>query len=118
MDLTFDFAALRALSSASLPSTAVQAFLSTSPDWMLPQQPSPALERHYRVSTFQQAWALADAIAQWAEAADHHPTLTIGWGRCTVQWSTHDTGGISAKDLAGARASDHFFQALAHGERP
>ena len=36
--------------------------------------------------------ALANAIAEKAEAATHHPDLLVQWGRLTATLTTHDAG--------------------------
>ena len=41
-----------------------------------------------------------------AEAADHHPDLTINYRRVTVVYTTHSAGGLTEKDLAGARMAE------------
>ena len=35
-----------------------------------------------------------------AEAADHHPDLDIRWRTVRVLLTTHDSGGVTDKDLA------------------
>lgn len=48
--------------------------------------------------------ALVAAIADAAEAADHHPDLEMGWpGRIGVRLSTHAIGGLSTHDVDLAR---------------
>lgn len=46
---------------------------------------------------------LVNAIAYRAEAAFHHPDLSVGWAQVTVKLQTHSAGGITEKDLALAR---------------
>ena len=46
---------------------------------------------------------LVNAIGYCAEAAYHHPDLSVTWGRITVKLSTHSAGGITDKDFALAR---------------
>ena len=46
---------------------------------------------------------LVNAIGYYAEAAYHHPDLSVTWGRVTVKLSTHSAGGITDKDFALAR---------------
>lgn len=46
---------------------------------------------------------LVNMIGFFAEAADHHPDLTVSWGRVEVRLSTHSAGGITEKDLELAR---------------
>lgn len=44
--------------------------------------------------------------ADAAESMNHHPDIDIRYTRITVTLSTHDSGGITTKDLALARALD------------
>jgi 4a-hydroxytetrahydrobiopterin dehydratase len=39
-----------------------------------------------------------------AEGMNHHPDLDIRYNKVTVRLSTHDQGGITAKDFVLARA--------------
>jgi 4a-hydroxytetrahydrobiopterin dehydratase len=60
-------------------------------------------------SNFQTAWAFATAVADAAEAANHHPDiLAHGWNKVRVTISTHSAGGITELDIALARAVDEF----------
>jgi 4a-hydroxytetrahydrobiopterin dehydratase len=43
-----------------------------------------------------------------AEAADHHPDITINYRRVTVSYSTHSEGGVTEKDFAGATMVDRL----------
>src|SRR4029079_1348445 len=46
---------------------------------------------------------LVNAVGYLAEAAYHHPDLTVTWGRLTVKLQNHAAGGISDKDFELAR---------------
>ena len=46
---------------------------------------------------------LVNAIGYLAEAAYHHPDLTVTWGRVTVKLQNHAAGGITDKDFELAR---------------
>jgi 4a-hydroxytetrahydrobiopterin dehydratase len=50
--------------------------------------------------------ALVDAVAEAAEAADHHPDIDIRWTRVTFALSTHSAGGVTDLDVALARRID------------
>jgi len=65
-----------------------------------------ALVRTYTFATFPDAIAFVTRLAFEAEAADHHPDLTVSYRRVRVTWSTHSAGGITDKDFAGAEQSD------------
>jgi 4a-hydroxytetrahydrobiopterin dehydratase len=41
-----------------------------------------------------------------AEAADHHPDILISYKRVTLTYSTHSEGGLTQKDVDGARKAD------------
>jgi 4a-hydroxytetrahydrobiopterin dehydratase len=74
--------------------------LAALPEW---RHEDGALRRVFKTDGFAPALMLANAIGYHAELADHHPDLTVGWGRLTVALSTHSAGGITEKDFALAR---------------
>jgi len=49
---------------------------------------------------FGAAMLYVGAVAYLAEAADHHPDITIQWNKVTLTLSTHSAGGLTAKDFA------------------
>ena len=50
---------------------------------------------------FAAAIAFVDAVAERAEAADHHPDILVhGWNHVRLTVATHSEGGITAADLA------------------
>jgi 4a-hydroxytetrahydrobiopterin dehydratase len=68
------------------------------------------LVREFRVSTFGAAFGLATRIALLAEGQNHHPTMTVGWGRLTVTWTTEAIGAISANDLIMTAKVDRLVE--------
>jgi 4a-hydroxytetrahydrobiopterin dehydratase len=46
---------------------------------------------------------LVNAIGFLAEAAYHHPDLTVTWGKVWVKLQNHAAGGITDKDFELAR---------------
>ena len=62
--------------------------------------------RTYTFQGFPDAIAFVVRLAFDAEAADHHPDVTINYKRVRVVWSTHSEGGVTEKDVAGASQSD------------
>ncbi len=83
--------------------TALKAALVTLPDW---KGTSKAIKRQYTFPTFPDAISFVTRLAFDAEAADHHPDLLISHRKVTVTWSTHSAGGVTKKDITGAKASD------------
>ncbi len=94
----------------ALNATELQAALHRLPGWALDASGTPnapnAIVRHWRFDDFRQAMVFASAVAELADRLDHHPDLLVGYGRCSVRWSTHDAGGVSARDLDAARQTD------------
>jgi 4a-hydroxytetrahydrobiopterin dehydratase len=66
------------------------------------------LVRVFHCADFAAALALAGRIGAAAEAADHHPALLVEWGRLTVRWWTHSTGGLGPDDFAMAASTDRL----------
>ena len=64
------------------------------------------LHREYRFDTFVDAFSFMTAVALCAEALSHHPEWSNVYGRVTIVLTTHDAGGLSARDVRLARAID------------
>ncbi len=77
--------------------------LATLPGW---SRAGNEIAKYYVRQDFDASIAFVNAIAAAANAADHHPELSISWNVVTVRLSTHDAGGISARDFALARTID------------
>ncbi len=52
------------------------------------------------LADFKAALLYVGAVAYLAEAANHHPDITIQWNKVTLTLSTHSAGGLTAKDFA------------------
>jgi 4a-hydroxytetrahydrobiopterin dehydratase len=61
------------------------------------------LRRVYKTDGWPTTLMLVNAIGYIAEAAYHHPDLSVTWGRVTVKLMTHSAGGITEKDFVVAR---------------
>jgi 4a-hydroxytetrahydrobiopterin dehydratase len=64
------------------------------------------IRRELRFEGFREAIAFINRVADLADAADHHPELTNVYATVTVALTTHDAGGVTAKDLDLAREID------------
>ena len=93
--------------SAPVEAAAAKALLATLPNWRIDAVDGvERLTRTFAVANFAAALALANRIGALAEAADHHPLLTVEWGRLTVQWWTHAIGGLHRNDFIMAARCD------------
>ena len=69
-----------------------------------------AIRKQFTFKGFPEAVAFVNRLVPDAERADHHPDITINYRRVTLSWSTHDEGGLTAKDIAGAKMADRHAQ--------
>jgi 4a-hydroxytetrahydrobiopterin dehydratase len=67
-----------------------------------------AIRKQYTLGGFPDAIAFVARLAFDAEAADHHPDITINFKRVTLVFSTHSEGGLTQKDFDGARKVDEL----------
>lgn len=64
------------------------------------------ITKEFTFAGFPEAVAFVNRLVPGAEAADHHPDITIHYKRVRLTYSTHSEGGITAKDFDGARMAD------------
>ena len=63
-----------------------------------------SITKQFIFKDFSQAWAFMSRVALLAEKHDHHPDWSNVWNRVQITLTTHDAGGISARDLELAAA--------------
>jgi 4a-hydroxytetrahydrobiopterin dehydratase len=88
-----------------LDATARAGLAESLPDWRLVAGRD-AIAREFRFRDFSAAWGFMARVALLAEAQDHHPEWSNVWNRVEILLSTHDAGGLSARDVRLARAID------------
>ena len=75
-----------------------------------------AIGRSFKFRDFGEAFGFMTRVALEAEKADHHPDWSNSWNRVDISLSTHSAGGLTAKDVALARAIDAIAASLALAE--
>jgi len=70
----------------------------TAAGWTLSSDGT-AIERTYRFGDFRAALAWMVRAGFEAEAMDHHPEWSNVYNRVVVRLTTHDTGGLTDKDI-------------------
>lgn len=63
-----------------------------------------SLRATYRPTDFVSGLTFVNRIGEAAEAANHHPDITLKYGLVAVATSSHDVGGLTTRDLDLARA--------------
>jgi 4a-hydroxytetrahydrobiopterin dehydratase len=81
------------------------AALAVLPGWTL-REDGAAITRQFKFKDFAEAWAFMGKVAALAEAQDHHPEWSNVYNRVEITLTTHDAGGLSARDVRLARGID------------
>ncbi len=81
------------------------ALRSSLPEWGVVEGRD-AIRREFKFKDFSQAWGFMARVALLAEQHNHHPEWFNVWSTVRIELSTHDAGGLTAKDVALAGAID------------
>ena len=68
-----------------------------------------AIQKSFKFADFNQAWGFMTRVALAAEKADHHPEWFNVYNRVEVTLTTHDAGGLSARDAAMVRMIEGYL---------
>ena len=64
------------------------------------------ITRAFAFKDFNAAWGFMSRVALLAERHDHHPEWSNAWNKVSIALTTHDAGGLSARDVKLAKAID------------
>lgn len=81
--------------------------LSDLEDW---EAENDNLKKHFEFENFADALAFVNRVGAISEERDHHPDVLFGWGYAEFFITTHDVGGITARDFELARAIENLEQ--------
>ena len=66
------------------------------------------LERVFPFRDFSEGLEFANRVGTIAESEEHHPKMTVEWGRVTIQWWTYAIGGLHMNDFVMAAKTDQL----------
>jgi 4a-hydroxytetrahydrobiopterin dehydratase len=66
------------------------------PGW---KQNGKAIERVFQFENFVKAMEFVNHIAEAAEAVNHHPDILINYNKVTLSLISHDSGGVTQRDI-------------------
>lgn len=92
---------------ARLTDEQIQAELSTMAGW---NYTNGEIVKTFELPSFPDAIVLVNGVAELAEEHGHHPDMDIRYNRVRFGLVTHDAGGVTAKDIALARAIEELSQ--------
>jgi 4a-hydroxytetrahydrobiopterin dehydratase len=88
---------------AKLSDPEVRKALGELPRW---KQNGAAIERTFEFPSFLPGIEFVNRVARAAEEAQHHPDITINYNKVTLSLTSHDSGGVTARDLNLAKKID------------
>ncbi len=66
------------------------------------------LHRQYQFGSFVEAFGFMSSVALVAESMGHHPEWFNVYNRVTIALTTHDSGGITSKDVELAKKANEL----------
>ena len=84
-------------------------------DWRLLMR---ELRAHFVTADFATGLAFVNLIGAAAEGANHHPDIDLRYGAVRISLTSHDTGGVTGRDLAMAREISVIAAGLGLASRP
>ena len=95
--------------AAKLTESELAAALAALPEWSVKEG---KLHREYRFPDFVHAFGFMATSAIAIEAMNHHPEWFNVWNRVAIDLTTHDSGGITAKDVELATKLEQIAKRL------
>ena len=86
-----------------LDDAAIEARLSGLAGW---SRAGDEIRKEFKRASFPAAIAFVVQVGFLAEAADHHPDIDIRWRTVHLALTTHDAGGLTARDFDLAEQID------------
>jgi 4a-hydroxytetrahydrobiopterin dehydratase len=68
------------------------------------------LEKDFRFPNFRSALNFVNHVGELAETVNHHPDLSLSWGKAHITLWTHKIGGLSETDFVFAAKSDQLYE--------
>jgi len=78
----------------------IKGALAELPGW---KEQGRTIAKTYDLQAFRAAMSFASTIGELAERADHHPDILIQFSKVTATLSSHDSNGVTDRDLRLAR---------------
>ncbi len=68
-----------------------------------------AISHDFKFKNFSEAFSFMTRVALAAEKADHHPEWSNVYNKVRITLTTHDAGGLTAKDVGLAEKIDKLM---------
>jgi 4a-hydroxytetrahydrobiopterin dehydratase len=81
----------------------IKGWLATHKAW---KRHANKLTKDFVFSSFRDSIVFVNRVASVADHFNHHPDIDVRYAKVTISLTTHDAGGITAKDLDVAEQID------------
>lgn len=81
----------------------INTLLEQLPGWLQQEQ---VIGKTFEFKNYHQTMSFVNALAWVANREDHHPELTVSYGKCHVEYTTHAVNGLSENDFICAAKID------------
>jgi 4a-hydroxytetrahydrobiopterin dehydratase len=81
---------------AALSEPEIQAAMADLPGWRYANH---AILRQFEFPAFTDLMVFVNRLAELAEESNHHPDLDIRYNRLLVSLTSHDSGGVTRRDI-------------------
>lgn len=97
----------------------IAALPASLPAWQVrPDERGGLIVRRLQFADFRGAFGFMTQVALAAEAMNHHPEWSNVYHRVDITLTTHEVGGLSARDVALARLIDALAAQAGATDRP
>jgi len=91
----------------------IEDLLPQIPSWTVFQQEGiKKLICSFAFVSYEDSLKFTNLVAKLAEEEDHHPEITLEWGKVTVTWWSHKIKGLHSNDFICASKTDLVFKEL------
>lgn len=69
-----------------------------------------AIRKEISFQAYMEGIDFVNRLAEKAEEKNHHPDLEVGWCRIVVTFTSHDSGGVTERDVTMAQIVEDLLE--------
>ena len=77
-------------------------------NWDLLSEGIKKLKKTFSFSSYKDSLDFTNKVSDMADKEDHHPEITLEWGKVTVVWWSHKIEGLHKNDFICAAKTDQL----------
>ena len=97
------------IGTPTLSNEEINNLMSEITDWNLITEPINQLKKVFNFNDYQSGVTFLNSVANMADAEDHHPEITLEWGKVTILWWSHKIQGLHKNDFICASKTDSLY---------